>query len=62
MVEEKLKDGWVRIKQSDSKMNDLPCLKDNKDNVIKVFGWDGTELVHNAEARSVFYNGQFWYY
>ena len=62
MADDKFKQSWVRIKQSDSRMNDLPCLKDNKDKVVKVFGWDGIELRHNAEARSVFYTGQYWYY
>ena len=62
MAEEKLKNGWVRIRQSDSRMNDLPCLKDHKDKVVKVFDWNGTELRHNAEARSVFYCAQYWYY
>ncbi|GEM_PF-2210763 len=62
MKEEKLKFGWVRIQQSDAKMNDLRCLKDEKDKVIKIFDWDGQELEHNAAARSVFYNGQYWSY
>lgn len=62
MPDDKFKQSWVRISQNDSKMTDLRCLEDSKGKVVKVFDWDGNELKLNAEARSVFYNGQYWRY
>lgn len=62
MVDENLKKGWIRISKGDSKMIDLYCLMDSKGKVVKVFDWDGNEIKLNAEARSVFYNNQYWSY
>jgi hypothetical protein len=62
MPDNKFKQSWVRISQNDSKMTDLRCLEDSKGKVVKVFDWDGNELKLNAEARCVFYNGQYWRY
>lgn len=62
MTEDKLKFCWVRVHQSDSKMNDLRCLKDEKDRVVKIFDWDGNVLKHTPASRSVFYNKQYWKY
>ncbi|MFT0694132.1 hypothetical protein ACDX34_08370 [Acinetobacter bereziniae] len=62
MVDENLKKGWIRISKADSQMIDLYCLMDNKGKVVKVFDWDGNEIKLNAEARSVFYNNQYWSY
>lgn len=62
MPDDKFKQSWVRISQNDSKMTDLRCLEDSKGKVVKVFDWDSNELKLNAEARSVFYNDQYWRY
>ncbi|MDM1784249.1 hypothetical protein [Acinetobacter bereziniae] len=62
MIDQNLKFGWIRIQQGDSKTVDLRCQKDSKDRVVKVLDWNGQELKHNAAARSVFYNGQYWSY
>ncbi|MBJ9954400.1 hypothetical protein I5735_15315 [Acinetobacter baumannii] len=62
MVDENLKKGWIRISRGDSQMIDLYCLMDSKGNVVKVFDWNGNEIKLNAEARSVFYNNQYWSY
>lgn len=59
---EKLKEDWVRIYLSDSKQVDLPCLRNSKGIVIKVFDYAGKELTHNAEARSVLFHGVYWSY
>lgn len=59
---EKLKDDWIRIKKSDSQQADLPCLTDSKGRVVKVFDYQGQELKHNTEARSVRFRDHYWYY
>jgi len=59
---EKLKDSWIRVKKTDSQQIDLPCHLDSKDRVVKIFDYQGKELPHNAEARSVRFKDWYWYY
>lgn len=61
-IMEKLKESWVTIKTSDANKIDLPCLRNAQDKVIKVFNYEGNELKHNAEARSVLFRERYWYY
>jgi hypothetical protein len=54
--------GSLRIKQSDAIMADVQCIRDDKDKLIKVMDYQGNLLTHFAEARSVLWKGQSWFY
>lgn len=60
MAEEKLEQGWIRVRLTDSQNADLPCLKDRKGNLVKVYDYEGTELKFNTGARFVVWRGQQW--
>lgn len=60
MAEEKLEQSWIRVRLTDSQNADLPCLKDQKGNLVKVSDYEGNELKFNTGARFVLWRGQRW--
>lgn len=57
-----LRDSFVRVRLSNSKERDLPCLRSFDGVVVKVMDYTGNELKHNADAREVLFNGKRWSY
>jgi len=57
-----LRDSFVRVRLSNSKEYDLPCLRTFDGAVIKVMDYAGNELKHNTDVREVFFNGKRWSY
>lgn len=53
---------WVRLRKNDSNLFDLPCIRDSRNMVLKVFDLKGKELEHNAASRMVKFNGVYYYY
>lgn len=62
MNDQNLKSELTRVSLSDSKKADLPCLVDSKNNIIKIYDYQGNELKHNPQAKTVFWRNQYWYY
>ncbi|TPT34441.1 hypothetical protein FJU68_09680 [Acinetobacter baumannii] len=62
MKDEILKPDLVRVSLSDNKRADLPCLIDSKSNIVKIYDYQGNELKHNPQAKTVFWRNQYWNY
>ena len=59
-IMEKLKESWGTIKKSDSDKLNLACLIDSKNRVVTVFDYEGKELAHNPNARSVRFADRYY--
>lgn len=62
MKDTNLTPGLIRVSLSDSKQADLPCLFDNKNNVVKIYDYQSNELKHNPKAKTVFWRDQWYHY
>ncbi len=62
MPSEKLKEGWIRVKLSDSRQADLPCRLDKDNRIVHVYDYQGNELKFNTGARFVIWKGKRWSY